>query len=143
MIGSCISIWSILAITELFGHQLLIGSFGASVVLLFSAPDSALAQPRNLVGGHLISAITAVVIYAAFGSSFLMIGLAVGISILLMYLTHTIHPPGGATAIIGVMGQAGPDFIIFPVLTGALILLLNALLINNFVHHRKYPNVWF
>lgn len=66
-----------------------------------------------------------------------------GLSIFVMYWIHTLHPPGGATAMIGVLGGVGVDFILFPVLIGVLILLVNALLINNLVHHRKYPVVWF
>ncbi len=57
--------------------------------------------------------------------------------------THTLHPPGGATALIGVTGGVGYDFILMPVLVGVLILLFNAMIVNNFVHHRKYPKVWF
>jgi CBS-domain-containing membrane protein len=59
-----------------------------------------------------------------------------------MYLTRTIHPPGGATALIGVQGHAGLSFILIPVLSGTLILLVMALLTNNIVHHRRYPKHW-
>jgi CBS-domain-containing membrane protein len=70
------------------------------------------------------------------------VSLAVGISIFLMYLTRTIHPPGGATALIGVQGHAGPSFLLIPVLSGVLILLAMALVSNNIVHHRQYPKHW-
>ncbi|WP_420871187.1 HPP family protein [Leptospira bandrabouensis] len=143
LISSTVSIWSILAITNWFGHSLLIGSFGATAVLLFAVPEAPLSQPRNLIGGHLISATIAVILVAIFGTNFFTIGFSVGLSIFVMYLTHTLHPPGGATALIGVIGGVGIDFIIFPVLIGVLILLVNALVVNNFVHHRKYPVVWF
>ncbi|MCW7492792.1 HPP family protein [Leptospira sp. 2 VSF19] len=143
MISSTVSIWSILAITNWSGHSLLIGSFGATAVLLFAVPEAPLSQPRNLIGGHLISATIAVILVAVFGTNFFTIGISVGLSIFVMYLTHTLHPPGGATALIGVMGGAGIDFIFVPVLVGAIILLMNALFVNNFVHHRKYPVVWF
>ena len=141
--SSSLSIWSLLWITNWSGHSLLIGSFGATAVLLFSAPDSPLSQPRNLVGGHLISSLVAVILVATLGTSTFSIGLAVGLSIFLMYLTHTLHPPGGATALIGVTGGVGYEFIFMPVMLGVLILLVNAILVNNFVHHRKYPKVWF
>lgn len=131
-------------VTDLVGtpHPLLIGSFGASAVLLFGANDSPLAQPRNLVGGHVFSAIVAVMMVAAFGSSPLTTALAVGVALLVMNLTHTTHPPGGATALIGVQASAGPEFILVPVLAGALILLVTALFTNNVVYHRKYPRHW-
>lgn len=112
-------------------------------MLLFAVPEAPLSQPRNLIGGHLISATIAVILVAIFGTNFFTIGFSVGLSIFVMYLTHTLHPPGGATALIGVIGGVGIDFIIFPVLIGVLILLVNALVVNNFVHHRKYPVAWF
>ena len=136
------SIMAILAVTKMAGHPLLIGSFGASAVLLFGAAESPLAQPRNLLGGHLISAVVAVAIVAMGASGMCAVSLAVGISIFLMYLTRTIHPPGGATALIGVQGHAGLSFILIPVLSGTLILLTMALLTNNIVHHRQYPKHW-
>jgi CBS-domain-containing membrane protein len=141
-ISGTVAILAILLVSRMSGHPLLIGSFGASAVLLFGASESPLAQPRNLVGGHLVSAAIAVTVVQLFGSGALAISLAVGFSILLMYITRTIHPPGGSTAFIGVQGHAGPYFIIDPVLSGALILLLVALFTNNVVHHRQYPKHW-
>ncbi|MHC1697518.1 MAG: HPP family protein [Geobacteraceae bacterium] len=142
LVSGSLSILAIIAVTELAGFPLLIGSFGASAVLLFGANESPLAQPRNLVGGHLISAISAVVIVALFGSNPYTIAMTVGIAIFLMYLTGTTHPPGGATALIGVQGNAGFAFVLVPVLAGVLILLVVALFTNNVVHHRQYPKHW-
>jgi len=134
---------AIVEITELVGHPLLIGSFGASAVLLFGVTDSPLAQPRNLIGGHLVSAAVAVLVVALFGSNQLTMAIGVGLAIFAMNLTHTNHPPGGATALIGIQGAVGPDFILVPVLAGALILLVTALFTNNVVYHRTYPRHWF
>jgi CBS-domain-containing membrane protein len=142
LISGTVSILAIFAVTDLAGHHLLIGSFGASAVLLFGANDSPLAQPRNLIGGHLVSAVVAVLIVTLFGSGPYAIAAAVGIAIFLMHLTHTTHPPGGATALIGVQGHAGVSFILVPVLAGTLILLAVALFTNNVVHHRQYPKYW-
>lgn len=130
-------------LTNLVGYSLLIGSFGASAVLLFGASDSPLAQPRNLIAGHVVSAVVAVCVVALMGSGQLAIALAVGLAILAMNLTHTTHPPGGATALIGVQGGVGPEYIFIPVLVGALILLGTALFTNNLVYHRRYPKYWF
>ena len=143
LVSGTLSILAILAVTKMAGYPLLIGSFGASAVLLFGADGSQLAQPRNLVGGHMISAAVATLIVAAGGSGSVAVALAVGISIFLMYLTRTIHPPGGATALIGVQGHAGFSFLLVPVLFGALVLLAVALFTNNIVHHRQYPKQWF
>lgn len=141
-LSGTLGILAIHAITDLVGQPLLIGSFGASAVLLFGANDSPLAQPRNLVGGHLVSAGVAAVVVALFGSGPLTMALGVGLAICAMNLTHTTHPPGGATALIGVQGAVGPEFILVPVLAGALILLGTALVTNNLVYHRRYPKHW-
>ncbi len=142
LISSTAGILAIFAVTQLTGHPLLIGSFGASAVLLFGVDDSPLAQPRNLIGGHMVSASVAVAMVAIAGSGPLHAALAVGIAIMLMNLTRTNHPPGGATALIGVQGSAGPLFVFVPVLAGALILLAVALFTNNVVYHRHYPKRW-
>lgn len=141
-ISGTLGILAIFEITKLVGHPLLIGSFGASAVLLFGATESTLAQPRNLVGGHLVSAVVAVIVVVLFGSSPLSMAIGVGLAIFAMNLTHTTHPPGGATALIGIQGAVGPGFIFVPVLAGALILLVTALFTNNIVYHRTYPKHW-
>jgi len=141
-LSGTVGILAIYALAAWADKALLIGSFGASAVLLYGAPDSPLAQPRNLLGGHVLSGAVAVVMVALFGSSPLTTAVAVGVSILVMNLTHTTHPPGGATALIGVQSSAGPVFVLIPVLTGALILLAVAMFTNNIVHHRHYPKHW-
>ncbi|HTF91138.1 MAG TPA: HPP family protein [Planctomycetota bacterium] len=141
-LSGTLGILAIYWVTVLVGEPLLIGSFGASAVLLFGANESPLAQPRNLVGGHVLSSIVAVLVVAAWGSTPLTTALAVGLALLVMNVTHTTHPPGGATALIGVQAGATPYFILVPVLAGALILLVTALFTNNVVYHRKYPNHW-
>ena len=128
---------------------LIIGSFGASAVLIYGAIASPLAQPRNLVGGHIISAIIGVTVYKIFPESTgLTAGLAVSIAIAAMHLTQTLHPPGGATALIAVIGSAkvhnlGYTYVIIPVAAGALIMLVVALVLNNIPTGRRYPNFWY
>ncbi len=123
----------------------LIGSFGASAVLIFGAIQSPLAQPRNLVGGHLISAFLGVTIYQFFPNIiWLTAPLAVGLSIISMQITKTLHPPGGATALIAVIGSEkikdlGYWFVLTPVASGVFILLVVALIFNNLTPNRKYP----
>ncbi len=123
----------------------LIGSFGASSVLVFGAIQSPLAQPRNVIGGHLISALIGVSVYKLMPDIiWLTAPLAVALSIVLMQISKTLHPPGGATALIAVIGSEkvkslGYWFVLSPVLSGAAILLLVALVFNNMTTHRKYP----
>ncbi|MDJ1500684.1 HPP family protein [Xanthocytophaga agilis] len=123
----------------------LIGSFGASSVLIYGAIQSPLAQPRNLIGGHVLSAIVGVSVYQLLPDIlWLTAPLAVSLSIVLMQVTKTLHPPGGATGLIAVIGsekikQLGYWYVISPVLTGCLILLVVALIFNNMTANRKYP----
>lgn len=123
----------------------LIGSFGASSVLIYGAIQSPLAQPRNLIGGHFFSAIIGVTVHRFLPDVvWITAPLAVGLSIICMQITKTLHPPGGATALIGVIGsekvkQLGYWFVFSPVLSGALILLIVALIFNNVTSNRKYP----
>ena len=141
-LSATLGILAICEVTTLVGYPLLIGSFGASAVLLFGATDSPLSQPRNLVGGHIISAIVAVIVVVLFGSTPFTMALGVGLAIFVMNMTHTTHPPGGATALIGIQSAVGPEFILFPVLLGTLILLATAIFTNNIVYHRSYPKHW-
>lgn len=123
----------------------LIGSFGASSVLIYGVIQSPLAQPRNLFGGHLISAFIGVTIFKFLPDIiWLTAPLAVGLSIVAMQATKTLHPPGGATALIAVIGSEkikalGYFYLLSPVLTGSLILFIVALLFNNITPYRKYP----
>jgi len=128
---------------------LLIGSYGASAVLIYGAIKSPLAQPRNLVGGHLISALIGVTAYKLLSPYPWLAGsLAVATSLALMHATRTLHPPGGATALIFVMGSPklhnlGYLYVLMPVGAGVILMLLVALLVNNLSRRRRYPEFWW
>ncbi len=123
----------------------LIGSFGASSVLVYGAIQSPLAQPRNLIGGHVISAFIGVLVYKfAPDILWLTASLAVSLSVIAMQITKTMHPPGGATALIAVIGSErivdlGFWYVLSPVLSGCIILYVVALIFNNMTKNRQYP----
>lgn len=123
----------------------LIGSFGASSVLIYGIINSPLAQPRNLIGGHIICAVVGVTCHRLVPDLlWLSSALSVAWAIVLMQITKTLHPPGGATALIANIGSPkiqalGYFYVISPVLTGVLILFLVALIFNNATPHRRYP----
>jgi CBS-domain-containing membrane protein len=127
---------------------LIIGSFGASAVLIYGAIKSPLAQPRNLIGGHVISAVIGVASYQLFHSQpWLAAAFAVATAIAVMHATKTLHPPGGATALIAVIGgekihHLGYIYALMPAGGGALIMLVIALLVNNIPNSRRYPEFW-
>ncbi len=127
---------------------LMIGSFGASAVLVYGAIKSPLAQPRNLVGGHFLSAVVGVAAFKVFqGQPVLAVAAAAATAIAVMLATKTLHPPGGATALIAVLGgekvhALGFLYAVIPAAAGATILLIVALLFNNIPKSRRYPEFW-
>ncbi len=137
---------------RLFGpgsdRVMIIGSFGASAVLLYGAVKSPLAQPRNLMGGHIFSAIIGVIFFKIFQDHmWLAASMSVATAIGVMHATKTLHPPGGATALIAVIGSdkihdLGFLYALIPAGSGALVMLLVALLINNIPKNRSYPEFW-
>ncbi len=126
----------------------LVGSFGASAILIYGVPKSPYAQPRNLILGHTLSASVGVACALLLGEfPAISAALAVSLALTVMHLTHSIHPPGGATALIAVIGseqihQMHFWYVLSPVFTGAAIMLVVALLINNLSPHRRYPEYW-
>ena len=126
---------------------LILASFGASAVLIYGVIASPLAQPRNLVGGHVIAAVIGVAVFQILGVNFVAAGLAVALAIVAMMVTDTVHPPGGATALIAVIGgdavhELGFLYVLMPTGLGALLLLVVALIVNNIPKARRYPVYW-
>lgn len=155
-LGAFLGIYLVSAINhfmeiEPLNQLFVVGSFGASAVLVYGAPQADFSQPRNLLGGHLISALIGVAFYKYLALDIAIVSaLAVSLSIVAMHLTRTLHPPGGATALLSIIGSnqihtLGFMFALTPILTGALLLLLVALVVNN-LHKNKqqhYPRYWF
>ncbi len=127
---------------------MVIGSFGASAVLIYGAIKSPLAQPRNLIGGHVISAVIGVTTYKILSPHmWLAASVSVATAIAVMHATKTLHPPGGATALIAVIGSQkihnlGYLYVLVPAGLGAAIMLVIALLVNNIPKNRRYPEYW-
>lgn len=128
---------------------LMVGSMGASAVLVYGAPRSPLAQPRNLVGGHLLSAIVGVACWKLLHPyPWLAAAVAVATAIALMHATRTLHPPGGASALIAVIGSPEVHdlefvYALVPCTLAPLLLLAVALVVNNVPRTRRYPEIWF
>ena len=108
----------------------LIPPFGASMVLVMAVHESPLAHPKNILFGHIISAFSGVFVFSVLGSSFISLGLAVGLAIFLMMATKTVHPPAGANPIIAILGAKGMGFILMPVAVGASFIVLFAIIYN-------------
>jgi CBS-domain-containing membrane protein len=136
--------WLLHALPQGTYQLMMLGSIAASAVLIFAVPHSPLAQPWNLIGGHLLSALPAWFCGIWFADPLLAGALAVGLAIFLMYSLSCLHPPGAATALTVVMGSAqfhqmGAIWTIYIIAANALIFLVLAIIINNLIPGRRYP----
>jgi CBS-domain-containing membrane protein len=138
-IGGFIAVLLLSLTAEWLDVILLVPPFGASCVLAFGLPDSPLAQPRNIIGGHVISAFVGIACLMVFGSAGWSIALAVGLAIMAMQLTRTVHPPAGANPILVMLAGAGWLYIIAPILMGSIGIVAVAFVYNNLIPGRGYP----
>lgn len=126
------------------GAALIVPSMGASAVLVFAVPHGKLSQPWALFAGQLSSAFVGVCCYLLVPNLFVAAGLAVGLAIGTMHVLRCIHPPGGATALVAVVGTSqihalGFEYVLTPVLLNTLIIFSTAFIFNNFFPWRRYP----
>lgn len=147
-LGGFIGIFGIIVVSRQFLSEadaiLIVASMGASAVLLFAVPHGKLSQPWPLLGGHFISACVGVTIASLVSNIYLAAGLAVGLAIGAMHYLRCIHPPGGATALIAVIGgpsisALGYQFVLTPILLNAFIIFIIAIMFNYSFHWRRYP----
>jgi CBS-domain-containing membrane protein len=136
-----------IALMALLGHAtnspLLMAPFGASSVLLFGAPYSPFAQPRNLVLGHLLATAVGLGVFWLAGAGVWQMAISVGLAIALMQLGDCVHPPAGADPLVIMLtGHATISFFFVPVLAGVWVLLAVALLFNNLMRERRWPERW-
>ena len=118
----------------------LAGSFGSSMVLLFGFPESPFAQPKNVFFGHLITALVGVIFVNLITLPiYISIALAVGVGIFLMILLNIVHPPAGGNPIMVIIGSVSYDYLILPIISGCIIIISLAILINKFILKKKYP----
>jgi CBS-domain-containing membrane protein len=141
-LGGALAIGLAALIAHSAGAPVLMAPFGASAVLAFGVPDSPLAQPRNIVGGHTVTAIVGVLFLSLFGDAWWVAGLATASGIAAMQITRTVHPPAGANPLLVLMAGLGWDFVLTPVISGALLLTLVALVFNRLAPGRRYPLYW-
>ena len=141
-VGTLLGIGGVAYLADISGSPLIIAPFGASAVLIYSATSSPLAQPRNLIGGHFLSAIIAITCCRLLGNAWYVMALAVTLAIIGMMFTGTVHPPGGATALLCVLQNTTNYEFLFYLGSGIIILLLSALLSARiFPDVRPYPKV--
>jgi len=140
-LGGFCAIAAVALLTTASHNPLVLGSFGATCVLVFGFPKVPFSQPRNVIAGHFLSSLIGLVFLNAFGSTWWSMGLAAGTAIAVMLLTRTVHPPAGSNPVIVMMSRPEWMFLLTPTLIGATVILVIALIINN-GNARRYPEYW-
>ncbi len=134
-----IGLLTILTYKTTFG-LFLAGSFGSSMVLLFGFPESPFAQPKNVFFGHLVTALVGVIFVNLMPLPiYINIALGVGVGIFFMILLNVVHPPAGGNPVIVIIGSVSYDYLIFPIISGCLIIILLAIFINKIILKKNYP----
>ena len=143
---SYITFQSVLADTN-YGLWLA-ASFGSSVVVVFGYPENEFAQPKNVLLGHLLCAFIGIIFVTLFKISqdrtifFLAIGIAVGIAVMLMMALKITHPPAGGNTIVVMLTQDSFQFLIFPIMVGAVTIIIGGVIYNRFILKKNYPLKW-
>ncbi len=141
-LGGLLAIAAVAYLAQVTHSPLMLGSFGASCVLLFGFPESPFSQPRNVIAGHLLSSLTGLIFFTLWGAEWWNMALALATAIGVMQLTRTVHPPAGSNPIIIMLSQPQWGFLLMPTLLGVLALQLVALLFHRTLGHRSYPSYW-
>ena len=119
----------------------IIASFGSSMVLLFGYPESPFAQPKNVFFGHLLTALVGMFFLHFIPLPiFIIIPLAVGFGVGLMILLNVTHPPAGGNPIIVIIGSVSIDYLLSPVISGSVIIIIFAIVLNRLILKKKYPS---
>ena len=119
----------------------LLASFGSSMVLLYGYPESPFAQPKNVFFGHLVTSVVGlIVLYFVPLPLFITVPIAVGFGVGLMILFNVTHPPAGGNPIIVIVGSVSFDYLFSPVITGSIIIIISAIIINRFILKKSYPS---
>ena len=118
-------------------------SFGATVFIVFVLYELETAQPKNIFFGHLISILVGIIFNETIGLSFYSLGLSVGIAVMLMVYFKVMHPPAASNPLVALFMDLSFDFILFPVITGSVLIILLSILINKIILKRNYPKKFF
>ena len=126
----------------------LAASFGSSVVVVFGYPENEFSQPKNVLLGHLLCALVGIIFVTLFNITqdrsifYLAIGLAVGISVMLMMAFKITHPPAGGNTIVVMLTQDSFQFLVFPIMAGAITIIIGGVIYNRFILKKNYPLKW-
>lgn len=129
-------------LTSRANTPLVLGSFGATCVMVFGFPDAPFSQPRNVLCGHVLTALIGLIFLHLTGPCWWGMGLATGTAIASMMTLRIVHPPAGSNPVIIFLTKPAWSFLWFPTLSGALIILTLALIYNNLTRPARYPKYY-
>ena len=141
-VGGVIAISLVASLTTLVSMPLVLGSFGATCVLVFAYPDVPFSQPRSIILGHVLRSLIGLTFLTVFGPHWWAAGLATGTAVAVMMMTRTVHPPAGSNPVIVFLSQPVWGFLLYPTLLGALLITIVAALYNNATRSSNYPKYW-
>ena len=141
-LGAVLAIMVLAAIAQSTHVIWILGSFGASAVLVFGVPHATFSQPRNIMGGYLISAICSVAGFYVAGYYLPVLALITGTAIALMMISRTLRPPAGSAPIVAYILQPDSHLFLIASLGGATSVVLLALMYHKTIKHHDYPIYW-
>src|SRR6266480_146351 len=123
-------------------YPLVMVPFATSIVLVIGSPEAKPAQPRALIGGHIVAALVGLIMLQLTGPQAWAAAAAVGLAILAMYVTGTFHPPAGINPLLVVSNSLPWSFLFAPVLAGAVLLTAFAYVWHRWIRRRPWPQRW-
>ncbi len=140
--GGALAVGAMLLVSAETSFPLMMIPFGTSIVLVFGSPELPAAQPRALIGGHLVAALVGLLVVKIFGPHAWAAAVAVGLSMIAMHFTRTFHPPAGIDPLLIVINNMPWTFLLLPVALGAVLLALFAALWHRYVTRVAWPQNW-
>lgn len=143
-LGAAGCIFVLAGLTEITPQMaFLMAPFGATMVIVFALPEGPLAQPRNVFLGHILTALVGLVMLHFVGVNPVTLAIAVGLGVAVMMLSDAVHPPAGANPLLIMLTGQAWDFLFMPVVSGAIVIILFALIYHKLISGAQYPKKWF
>lgn len=139
--GVFIAVGVICLLAFSFHYSVIMGPLGATCVLVFVAHKGPLSQPRQIIGGHILSSIAGLSIWSIFGKDLFILTITLVVVLIIMAFTKTMHPPAAASALVAVNFETGWG-VLFPVVIGVFLIVFISMVYNNLFPKRQYPQYW-